>query len=413
MSPTDQFFDALETRPTEEREGALFAELPTLIADAQANSPYFEKILNGVAAPDITNRAALAALPVTRKSDLLEIQKHNFPFGGMTSCAPGKLKRIYQSPGPIYDPEGYGEDWWGTARALYAAGFRAGDILHNTFAYHLTPAGAMLETGAAKIGCAVVPAGVGNTELQVRAIADIKPTGYAGTPSFLVILLDKARELGEDCGSLTKAIVGGEALPPSLRQAIEDRGVSCGQVYASADLGCIAYESDAREGLIADERLIIEIVRPGTNEPVADGDVGEVVATLFRPEYPLIRFATGDLSAIMPGPSPCGRTNMRLKGWMGRADQTTKVKGMFVHPSQIADIVKRHPGVLKARLVVDQRDGVDVMTLNCEVKDASSSVGEIATSINAVCKLKGEVLLAEPGSLPNDGKVIDDVRSYE
>lgn len=416
MSRNDQHYDVLENRPPEEREMAQLAGLPKLIADAQKNSPYFEKMLKGVTAADIDSRGALASVPVTRKSDLIEIQKGNFPFGGLTTCEPGKLKRIYQSPGPIYDPEGYGDDWWGTARALYAAGFRAGDILHNTFAYHLTPAGSMLETGAAKIGCAVVPAGVGNTELQVRAIADIKPTGYAGTPSFLVTLLDKARELDENAGSLTKAIVGGEALPPSLRQNIEDRGVSCTQIYASADLGCIAYESEAREGLIVEERLIIEIVRPGTNEPVADGEVGEVVATMYTPEYPLIRFGTGDLSAVMAGTSPCGRTNMRLKGWMGRADQATKVKGMFVHPSQVADVVKRHPEVLKARLVVDQRDGIDTMTLNCELKDASenkSIVDEIASSIHAVCKLKGEVLLAEPNSLPNDGKVIDDVRKYD
>ena len=419
MSPTDSHYDDLETRPAEERERALFAELPSLITNAQANSPYFGNILAGVTAGDMTSREALATLPVTRKSDLLDLQKENYPFGGLTTCEPGKLKRIYQSPGPIYDPEGFGDDWWGTARALFAAGFRAGDILHNTFAYNLTPAGFMLETGAAKIGCAVVPAGVGNTELQVRAIVDIKPTGYAGTPSFLVILLDKAAELNMDVGSLTKALVGGEALPPSVRQNIEDRGVDCGQVYASADLGCIAYESDAREGLIVEERLIIEIVRPGTNQPVEDGEVGEVVATMFVPEYPLIRFGTGDLSAVMPGASPCGRTNTRLMGWMGRADQTTKVKGMFVHPSQVADIVKRHPNILKARLVVDQAEGADVMTLMCEVADLDAVAAggalpaEIAETIQSICKLKGEVNLSQSGSLPNDGKIIDDIRKFE
>ncbi len=419
MSLNTKFYDNLEIRPPEERERALFAALPYFISEAQTKSPYFGRVLKGVNGIEINSREALTSLPVTRKSDLLNLQRENLPFGGLTTCEPGKLKRIYQSPGPIYDPEGYGDDWWGAARSLYAAGFRAGDILHNSFAYHLTPAGSILETGAAKVGCAVVPAGVGNTELQVRAIADIKPTGYAGTPSFLVTLLDKAIELGEDITTLSKAVVGGEALPPSLRKNIEGRGVCCVQIYASADLGCIGYESEACDGLIVEERLIIEIVRPGTNETVPEGDVGEVVATMFVPEYPLIRFGTGDLSAVMPGVSPCGRTNMRLKGWMGRADQTTKVKGMFVHPSQIADVIKRHPEIMKARLVVDQRDGIDVMTLNCEVEGASQLAGDktrldaIISSIQTVCKLKGEVCFAEPESLPNDGKVIDDMRKYD
>ena len=420
MSSDILYYDELETRSPEQREKALFGALPKFILDAKKNSPYFRQILKNVNATDIKSREALASLPVTRKSDLIRLQKENLPFGGLTSCKPGELKRIYQSPGPIYDPEGYGDDWWGAARSLYAAGFREGDILHNTFAYHLTPAGSILETGAAKIGCAVVPAGVGNTELQVRAIADIKPTGYAGTPSFLITLLDKAVELGEDVKSMNKAVVGGEALPSSLRKDIIDRGLTCGQIYASADLGCIAYESEACDGLIVEERLIVEIVRPGTNETAADGEVGEVVATMFSPEYPLIRFGTGDLSAVMEGTSPCGRTNMRLKGWMGRADQTTKVKGMFVHPSQVAEVLRRHPEVLKGRLVVDQRDGIDVMTLNCEMEDVSQGtdkenviVNSIASSIQAVCKLKGEVLLTIPNSLPNDGKVIDDVRKYD
>ena len=420
MSVNNQFYDNLESRPPEDREKALFAALPYFISEAQTKSPYFGRILKDVNGMEINSRKALSSLPVTRKSDLLNLQKENLPFGGLTTCEPGKLKRIYQSPGPIYDPEGYGDDWWGAARSLYAAGFRAGDILHNSFAYHLTPAGSILETGAAKIGCAVVPAGVGNTELQVRAIADIKPAGYAGTPSFLVTLLEKAAELGEDVTSLSKAVVGGEAFPPSLRQKIGNKGVNCVQIYASADLGCIGYESEACEGLIVEERLIIEIVRPGTNETVADGEVGEVVATMFVPEYPLIRFGTGDLSAILPGISPCGRTNTRLKGWMGRADQTTKVKGMFVHPSQIADVIKRHPEIIKARLIVDQREGIDVMILNCEVEGGSqlsssdsSFFQEVSSTIQSVCKLKGEVKLTDPNSLPNDGKVIDDVRKYD
>ena len=420
MSLNTNFYDNLETRSPEDREKALFAALPYFISEAQTKSPYFGRILKDVNGMDINSRKALSSLPVTRKSDLLDLQRESFPFGGLTTCEPGKLKRIYQSPGPIYDPEGFGDDWWGSARSLYAAGFRAGDILHNSFAYHMTPAGSILETGAAKIGCAVVPAGVGNTELQVRAIADIKPTGYAGTPSFLVTLLEKAAELGEDVTSLSKAVVGGEALPPSVRQNIADKGVNCVQIYASADLGCIGYESEACEGLIVEERLIIEIVRPGTSEIVADGEVGEVVATMFVPEYPLIRFGTGDLSAILPGISPCGRTNARLKGWMGRADQTTKVKGMFVHPSQVADVIKRHPEIIKARLIVDQREGIDVMILNCEVEGGSqlsssdSSVfQEVSSTIQSVCKLKGEVKLTDPNSLPNDGKVIDDVRKYD
>ncbi len=420
MAPDADNFDALETRSPDEREAAHFAALSVQLANAKSNSPYFSDLLKDVDPADINSREALARLPVTRKGDLIEIQKKAYPLGGLTAAEPGKLKRIYQSPGPIYDPEGYGEDWWRTARALYAAGFRQGDVLHNTFAYHLTPAGVMMETGAAKIGCAVVPAGVGNSELQVRAIADIRPTCYGGTPSFLKILLTKAAEMGEDISSLKKSIVGGEALFPALRKEIEDHGVNCQQIYATADLGNVAYESQAREGLIVDEGLMIEIVRPGTDDPVATGEVGEVVATLFAPEYPLIRFGTGDLSAIMPGTSPCGRTNIRLRGWMGRADQTAKVKGMFVHPAQIAEVVKRHGEIIKARLVIDQRDGADVMTLSCEVADPEAIVGsqtalasEIVETIQAVCKLRGEVGFAEAGSLPNDGIIIDDIRKFD
>jgi len=420
MAQDDRYYDALETRSADERNARLFSALSGQITNAKFNSAYFGDLLKDISPDDITDRASLATIPVTRKSDLIELQKKNAPLGGLTTCEPGRLKRIFQSPGPIYDAEGYGHDWWGTARALYAAGFRQGDIVQNTFAYHLTPAGVMLETGAAEIGCAVIPAGVGNTELQIRVMADVRPTGYAGTPSFLKILLEKAADMGEDVSSLTKSCVGGEALFPSLRQEIEDFGVNCVQLYASADLGCIAYESGAREGLIVDEGMIIEIVRPGTNDPVDEGEVGEVVATTFSPEYPLIRFGTGDLSAVIPGTSPCGRTNMRLKGWMGRADQTTKVKGMFVHPAQVNEIIKRHSEILKARLVVDQRDGADVMTLSCEVDTPSQAVGsenalagDILDTIQSVCKLKGEVGFAEPGSLPNDGLVIQDIRKFD
>ncbi len=418
--PPFEYYDELEIRPPEVRDADLMARLAGQITNAKENAPFFANLLKDVDARAITDRRALADLPVTRKSDLIELQTLAKPFGGLTTRIPGQLKRIFQSPGPIYDPEGYGEDWWRTARALFAAGIRAGDILHNTFSYHLTPAGIMIETGAAKLGCAVVPAGVGNTELQVRAIADIRPTGYVGTPSFLKIILEKAAEMGQDVSSMSKGLVGGEAFFPNQRRELADLSVVCTQIYASADIGNIAFESASQEGLIVDEGLLVEIVRPGTGDPVEAGEVGEVVVTTFVPEYPLIRFATGDLSAVLPGVSPCGRTNMRLKGWMGRADQTTKVRGMFVHPKQVADVVDRHPEVMKARLLVDQRDGADVMTLSCEVADPETTAGgkdallaEISASIQAVCKVRGEVGFAEPGSLPNDGKVIDDIREFE
>jgi phenylacetate-CoA ligase len=408
------FYDDLETRSPDQRERDLFAALPGHIRNAKENAPYFTDLLADVDADAITDRAALAGVPVTRKSDLVEIQNAGNPLGGLTAVPHRSLARIFQSPGPTYDAEGFGSDWWGTARALYAAGFRKGDIVHNAFAYHFTPAGVMLESGAHALGCAVVPAGAGNTELQVQAIHDIMPDGYVGTPSFLKIILEKADEMGKDTSSLTKACVGGEAFLPPLREAFEAHGIAGVQVYASADLGCIAYESPAREGLTVEERLLIEIVRPGTGDPVPEGEVGEVVATLFVPEYPLIRFATGDLSAVLAGPSPCGRTNMRLKGWMGRADQTTKVKGMFVHPAQVAEVVKRHGEIIKACLVVNQEDGVDVMTLTCETDGAGDGFADaVADSIQAVCKLKGRVALVEAGGLANDGKVIEDLRQYD
>jgi len=403
------YYDDLETRDAGAREAAQFADLRSQIVNARENAPYFANSLASVDVEAITDRTALASLPVVRKSDLLDFQAGDPPFGGLAAEAPGNLARIFQSPGPIYDAEGHGRDPWRTARAFYAAGFRAGEVVHNTFAYHLTPAGVMVETGAHAIGCAVIPAGTGNTELQVRAIADIRPAGYAGTPSFLKALLEKGAEQGADLSSLTKAAVAGEALPSSLRAEIAGMGVAVVQWYGTADLGLIAYESAGGEGLIVDEGVIVEIVRPGTGDPVAEGEVGEVVVTTSNRTYPLIRFATGDLSAVMTGTSPCGRTNVRLKGWMGRADQTTKVKGMFVHPSQVADVVKRHPEVARARLVVDQEDGKDVMTLMCET--AESDTQAIADTLQAVTKMRGRVEVATPGSLPNDGKVIDDVRS--
>ncbi len=405
------FYDELESRDPEAREKDAFKKVAEQVRHAKANAPYFKKLLADVDPAAVTDRAALAKLPVTRKSELVNIQSAGDPLGGLAVMPAGRLLRVFQSPGPTYDAEGFGPDWWGTARALYASGFRRGDVVHNTFSYHFTPAGMMMEAGAHAIGCAVFPGGVGNTELQVQAIHDIKPAGYAGTPSFLKIILEKAAELGKDVSSLKKACVAGEGLPPPLRKSIEDHGIHCGQVYATADLGAIAYESPAREGLIVDEHLLVEIVRPGIGDPVPDGEVGEVVATLFRPEYPLIRFATGDLSAVLPGASPCGRTNMRLKGWMGRADQTTKVKGMFVHPAQVAEVVKRHPGVKKARLVVAKDGDADVMTLRCEAAGDTAGLAErIAETIQNVCKLKGRAEIVQPGSLPNDGKVIEDAR---
>jgi len=405
-----EFYDDLETRDHRAREVAQFAELPFQIANAKDNAAFYRRLFKDVSPQDITSRTALAALPLTRKSELIELQRNAPPFGGLATAAPGDLVRIYQSPGPIYDLEPLGRDTWRTARALYAAGFRDGDVIHNTFSYHFTPAGSMVERGALALGCTVFPAGPANTELQVRAIHDIRPTCYAGTPSFLRILLDKGREMGLDTSSLTRASVAAEALPPAVRAELKAAGISATQWYGTADLGMIAYESSAMEGLIVDEGIIVEIVKPGTGEPLPEGEVGEVVVTVFSREYPLIRFATGDLSAVMPGESPCGRTNMRLKGWMGRADQTTKVKGMFVHPSQIADVLKRHPEIRKARLVVGHERGRDVMTLQCETEGVdAAAVGE---TLQAVCKLKGRIEIVAPGSLPNDGKVIDDARSH-
>jgi phenylacetate-CoA ligase len=410
-APAGRHYDALETRDPAAREREQFARLADHIRHAKTNAPYFARLLADVDPAEVRDRARLATLPLTRKSDLVGLQKTDPPLGGLTAVPPGRLARIYQSPGPTYDPEGAGRDWWRTARALFAAGFREGDLVHNAFAYHFTPAGVMLESGAHALGCAVFPAGGGQTELQVRAIADVRPTGYTGTPSFLKIILDKGRESGADLSSLKRALVAGEALPSALRAELSLAGIDVYQCYASADLGLIGYESAAKEGFIVDEGLIVEIVRPGTGDPVAPGEVGEVVATLFTPEYPLIRFATGDLSAMLPGTSPCGRTGPRLKGWLGRADQATKVRGMFVHPAQIADVLKRYPEIGKARLVVDQEDGKDAMTLLIEGANPPAGLGEkIAETIQAVCKLRGRVAFVALGSLANDGKVIEDRR---
>jgi len=411
---TQDYYNDLEIRDPAQRERNQFADFGRIFAAAKEEAPALAGLLDGVDPRDIGDRAALAALPVTRKSELVELQQKDIPFGGFTTVAPGGLARIFCSPGPIFDPEARRADYWRIAQAMFAAGFRGGEVIHNCFAYHLTPAGSMMETGAHALGCAVVPGGVGNTELQVAAIRDIRPAGFTGTPSFLKIILDKGKEMGADLSGLTKSMVGAEPLPPSLRKEIEDYGVRCRQVYASADLGNMAFESEILDGMIVAEGLIMEIVRPGTGDPVAEGEVGEIVVTALVPEYPLLRFGTGDMTAALPGISPCGRTNMRIKGWMGRADQSTKVKGMFVRPEMVAEIAKRHPQVAKARLEVD-RDGVnDLMTLHCEVADGGEALGAAITeSLQTVTKMKGTVKLAAPGSLANDGKVIDDLRSFD
>lgn len=407
-------YDDLEIRDPQQRELAVLAALRRQVAFAKSKAPAFTAILAGVDPEALDSRTALAGVPVTRKSDLVERQSAERPFGGLAAVTRGSVAQVFASPGPIYEPAGRGADWWRLARSLYAAGFRAGDLVHNCFAYHLTPAGAMLESGAMALGCTVFPGGTGQTELQLQAMVDLKPDGYVGTPSFLRIIVDKADEMGVALPHLRKAQVSGEAFPPSLRDALGARGIDGYQVYASADLGSIAYETPARQGLVVDEGVLVEILRPGTGDPVADGEVGEVVVTtLFNTDYPLIRFGTGDLSATMPGISPCGRSNMRIKGWMGRADQTTKVRGMFVHPAQVAAVVQRHAEIIKARLVVDNPDGADRMTLLCEVRNAGAEmVDAVIESLRDVTKLRGSAALREPGTLPNDGKVIDDIRSY-
>ncbi|WP_066705789.1 phenylacetate--CoA ligase family protein [Curvibacter delicatus] len=420
-------YDALETRDPAQREAALMAALPGHVARAQQAAPALAEILRGVDAAGVNSRAALARLPVTRKHELLERQQAaraqvpgRDPFGGFAAVGWHGLlrnsgaRRVYQSPGPIYEPEGHAADYWRSARAFAAAGFEAGDLVHNCFSYHLTPGAWIMEAGAQALGCTVFPGGVGNTEQQLAAMADLQPVAYAGTPSFLKILVEKAQESGVRL-SFTKAMVSGEAFPPSLRDWFAERGITGYQCYATADVGLIAYETSAREGLVLDEGVILEIVRPGTGDPVAEGEVGEVVVTVLNPDYPLIRFGTGDLSATLPGACPTGRTNTRIRGWMGRADQTTKVRGMFVHPGQVAEIVKRFPEVGRARLVVTGEMANDAMTLKVETRgDAPDGlVARIGQVIRDVTKLRGEVELVLPDSLPNDGKVIEDARSYK
>ncbi|MGH8668267.1 MAG: phenylacetate--CoA ligase family protein [Burkholderiales bacterium] len=418
MKKKPEHFDRLETRSPKARESALMAALPGLISHAKRRAPGFGRILADVDPRKTRSRDALARLPVTRKSDLGRLQNENPPLGGLNATPVDKLAKIFISPGPIYDPEGRGRNWWRTARGLFAGGFRPGDRVLNSFAYHFTPAGSMVESGALALGCTLVPTGVGQTEMQVAAIHGLGVTGYVGTPSFLKLIVEKADELKIDISSLKKAQVGAEYLPPQVRKAMQERAIAITQMYASADLGLIAYESllpdgTLTDGMILEEGLLLEIVRPGTGDPVKPGEVGEVVITSFNRDYPLIRFGTGDLSAVLSGASPCGRTNVRIKGWMGRADQSTKVRAMFVTPGQVAEVLKRHREVLRARLVVEGEAGNDRMTLLCEGQERPEGLVEaIVASLREVTKLRAEVQLVDPGSLPNDGKVIEDKRKY-
>ncbi|MGV0758545.1 AMP-binding protein [Tistrella mobilis] len=408
------YYDDRETMDPERREAGLFARLPAQIALAKAKAPALARLLAEVDAPAIRDRAALAALPVLRKSELTPLQAAEPPFGGLNTVAPGRLDHIFMSPGPIYDPQEAGTDPFRFARACWAAGFRPGDIVHNTLSYHFTPGGWMFDTGARTIGCAVIPAGGGNTDQQLAAIAQLKPTAFTGMPSFLKLLLERQEEAGQ-APSIVKALVSGEALTQTLRQDLDRRGVVVGQVYVTADLGQIAYEGPTSEGMVVDEDLIVEIVRPGTGDPVPEGEIGEVVVTTFNGTYPLIRFATGDLSAFMPGTSPCGRTGMRLRGWLGRANQTTKIRGMFVHPGQVAQALKAVGGISRARLVVTNPDGRDTLVLRCEVPqtDADGLADRLADAFRTAANLRAEVELVSAGALPADGKVIEDARVFD
>lgn len=417
-----EYFDLLEVRTTDLREKDMMQDLQKQVAFAQKNSNAFENILKNINPQEIKTRQALAQLPITRKTDLLELQKKGRTnnkkdiFGGFSSVILGKkMPRVFASPGPIYEPEGLPSDYWRMARALFAAGFRSDELIHNCFSYHFVPAGSMLETGAHALGCTVFPGGTGQTEQQVQAMAELNPAGYVGTPSFLKIILEKAKEMGVELPSVNKALFSGEAFPPSLRDWFRGSGVRGYQCYASADLGLIAYETEAREGLVVDEQVLLEIVRPGTGDVVPDGEVGEVVVTNFNPTYPLIRFGTGDLSAVMVGACPTGRTNMRIKGWMGRADQTTKIRGMFVHAAQVAEVSKRFPEVLKARLVVTGEMARDDMTLYVEtISDLQDDLpNKISEAVRDITKLRGTVVRVETGYLANDGKVIEDARNYK
>ncbi|MEP1934056.1 MAG: AMP-binding protein [Roseibium sp.] len=410
---SDQEFDARERQDAAQRERELFTKLPALLCRAKENAPGWAALLGEHDLDNVTSRSALADLPILRKSKMLEEQKKNPPFGGFLAGDLSGATRVFMSPGPIWEPQAPGLDPWNGARALYAAGIRKGDVVLNAFSYHLTPGGFILDQGAIALGCTVFPAGVGNTDMQAEAVELLKPTGFVGTPDYLKVLLERGVEQNRDMSSIRTALVSGGALFPALRKEYEDQGIAVAQCYATADLGVIAYETSAREGMVVNEDYIVEIVRPGTGEPVADGEVGELVVTNFNPIYPLIRFGTGDLSMVVPGQSSCGRTNMRLAGWMGRADQRTKIKGMFVDPSQVAQIVSAHPEVKKARLAVSRAGASDAMTLSVETDVVENGLSEkVAETLRDVTRLKGQVELVPPGELPNDGKVISDERDY-
>ena len=405
-----EYYDELETRDPAQREAQHLAALPKQIALAKSTEGY-KKLFSSVDPQAITSRTALAQLPVTRKSELIELQASNPPFGGLNATPTGQMERLFLSPGPIAEPEGQKADFWRMGRALFAAGFRAGDIIQNCFSYHMTPAGFLFDAAARAVGCAVIPAGIGQTEQQCHMIAHFQPVGYASTPDFLKIILTKADELGVDASSINKALVGGGALLPPLRKEYADRGIQVLQSYGTADVGNIAYESEAQRGMIVEEEIILEIVRPGTGDPVPESEVGEVVVTLLNQDYPLIRFGTGDLSAILPGISPCGRTAPRINGWMGRADQRTKIRGMFVDPAQIDRVLKAHGNVTGMRLVVSENGGLDTVNLQCEVASQDDALAQkIAAAFQAECKVRATVEFVD--SLPKDGKVIDDIREY-
>lgn len=409
-----EHFDARETCDPQRRESDLLARLPKLIESA-LQAPGWRRHLGDIDPGSITSREALARLPVLRKSDLPRLQKESPPFAGLVPMPAGQFARLFASPGPIYEPEGVQDDAWRAGRGLFAAGFRRGDIVLNTFSYHLVPGGLLLDSGARAIGCAVIPAGPGNTEQQLDLIEHLRPTAYCGTPDFLKILLDAAEARGRDASSLKRAVVSGAAFPPSLQAEIRGRGIDAYQIYATADLGCIAYETPARDGMVVNEDILLEIVRPGTGDPVAPGEVGEVVVTSFDHHRPWIRLALGDLSAIAPGTSSCGRTNVRIRGWLGRADQTTKVKGMFVRPEQVAEVARRHAGIGRLRLIVSRQGEVDAMKLKVEVGESTTPPEALASAISdtlrSITKLGGTVEVVANGTLPNDGKVIEDVRS--
>lgn len=407
------YYDTLETRDPAVREADLFSKLRSQLTHALQASAYYARTLAGIDPADCASRAALAGLPLTRKRELIDLQKETPPFGGLNAVGMARMKRVFASPGPIFELQGEELDPWRFARALYAAGFRPGDLIHNCFSYHFTPGAFLFEGGARKLGCPTFPGGIGQTEQQIEAMVNLRPAGYVGTPSFLKIIVDKAQTMGADISSLKTALVSGEALPGAVRQALSERGIGVRQCYATADIGAIAYETEIDAGMVVEEGVLLEIVRPGTGDPVPEGEVGEVVVTTFSRDYPLIRFATGDLSAILPGASACGRTNQRLKGWLGRADQTTKVKGMFVHPEQVAEIQARYPEIRRMRLVVDNPEAQDRMVLHCEIDAQPEGLhGRLLETLRERTKLRGEVAFVGGGGLPNDGKVIEDRRVY-